>query len=248
MQGSVEPLWAPYLQRYAGGEWRAPIFRDMVLADARALEDERGKLSFLDIGCGGGFDGDARLQHSLARVAGQYIGVEPDAAIDVGDMFSATHRCFFEDAQIEGDSIDMAFAVMVLEHFENPQAFWEKVHKVLRKGGVFWGFTVDARHWFVSASLLTEKLRIKDMYLNMLHGKRGEERYENYEVYYRTNTPEQIQGLTQSFSSTTILNFRKVGQLDYYFPQSLKWLGRTVDRIALRMDWPGSVMAVRVEK
>jgi len=248
MHGNVEPLWAPYLQRYASGEWRAPIFRDMVLADARALEHGRGKLSFLDIGCGGGFDGDARLQHSLARVAGEYIGVEPDEAIEVGDMFSATHRCFFEDADIADGSIDMAFAVMVLEHFENPEAFWEKVHKVLRKGGVFWGFTVDARHWFVSASLLTEKLRVKDMYLNLLHGKRGEERYENYEVYYRTNTPEQIQGLTQAFASTTVLNFRKVGQLDYYFPRSMRWLGRSVDRLALRMGWPGSVMAVRVEK
>ena len=248
MQVRAEPQWEPFLRRYTDGEWRAPIFRDMLLADAKALEKDRGGLTFLDIGCGGGFDGDGELQASIAQVAGQYIGIEPDTAIEIGSMFSSSYRCSFEDAPIEDNSIDLAFAVMVLEHFDNPQVFWDKVHKVLRKGGVFWGFTVDARHWFVSASVLTEKLHVKDMYLDMLHGKRGEERYENYGVFYRTNTPEQIEGLTNSFASTTVLNFYRVGQLDYYFPSSLQWMGRAVDRFAARMGWPGSLLAVRVEK
>ena len=240
--------WIPYLQRYRDGEWRAPIFRDMVLADAEALKQKDGELTLLDIGCGGGFDSDAKLQNSIARVATQYIGIEPDTDIVLGSIFSSTHRCTFENAQIAQESIDMAFAVMVLEHFEKPQIFWNKVHSILKKGGVFWGFTVDARHWFVFFSLLTEKLGIKDWYLNELHGKRGEDRYENYGVYYRSNTPRQIHKFTSDFGSRNFLNFYRVGQMDYYFPKQFRWVGRLFDRMAIRMGLPGSIMAVRIEK
>jgi SAM-dependent methyltransferase len=248
MQNHCDAKWAPYLQRYAEGEWRATIFRDMILCDARKLSQERDDLSFLDIGCGGGFDADPKLQRSIARAAGKYIGIEPDKDIELSPIFHSVHRCRLEDAHLDPDSVDIAFAVMVLEHSDKPDLFWRKVHKVLRRGGVFWGFTVDARHWFVTASLLTERLHIKDLYLNMLLGKRGEERYENYGVFYRSNTPKQIQKMTKAFSSITILNFHRVGQIDDYIPKKLRWLSRAVDRYAIRTGRPGSLMAVRAEK
>lgn len=242
------PQWSAYTERYSSGEWRAPIFRDLILADARAMKDRQGELTLLDIGCGCGFDGDARLQHSLADAADRYIGVEPDQAVELSNIFTSAHRCRFEDAPVEDASIDIAFAVMVLEHIGDPAAFWGKVHRVLRKGGCFWGLTVDARHWFVLMSVLMEKLRIKDNYLNRLHGKRGEERYENYDVFYRANTPAQIARFTSNFSASTVLNFRRVGQLDFYIPAPLRWLGHSLDNLAIHARLPGAVMAVRVEK
>lgn len=248
MSNSVRQAWAPYLQRYGNGEWRAPIFRDMILSDARRLAKERKNLTFLDIGCGGGFDSEPELQQSIASFAGQYIGIEPDTEIKLGNIFSATHRCFFEEASIEPCSVDIAFSVMVLEHIEFPEKFWRKVHEVLRPGGIFWGFTVDARHWFVSASVMSEKLHIKDWYLDRLHGKRGEQRYENYGVYYRSNTPQQIEKVTEMFASRTILNFNREGQMDFYIPKNLRGIGRALDRFALRMGWPGNLLSVRVEK
>lgn len=244
----TEQQWLSYLQRYMNGECRAPIFRDMILADLSSLEKKNGKLSLLDIGCGGGFDSDARLQRSLSQVAGQYIGIEPDQEIELGSIFNKTYRCLFENSPIEQDSIDIAFAVMVLEHFERPEIFWDKIYKILKTGGVFWGFTVDARHWFVLASLLTEKLHIKDWYLNKLHGKRGEDRYENYGVFYRNNTPRQIEKFTTSFKSRTFLNFYRIGQTDYYFPRKLRWIGRIFDWAAIQIGFPGSILAVRIEK
>lgn len=240
--------WAPYLQRYASGEWRAPIFRDLILADARALQANRETLTLLDIGCGKGFDGSTKLQQSLAEVATQYIGVEPDPAVELQANFTAIHRCFFEDAPIEDESVDIAFAVMVLEHIPDPRKFWDKIHRVLRKGGCFWGLTVDARHWFVLTSALMEKLRLKDLYLDKLHGKRGEARYENYPAFYRINTPRQILKFTSGFSTTNILNFNRTGQMDFYIPEKLRWLGRSLDNLSMRAGWPGSVMAMRVEK
>lgn len=244
---NLDSEWSLYLRRYSRGEWRAPIFRDLILADAHKLAQDRG-LVLLDIGCGGGFDGDAKIQASLAEVASQYIGIEPDIDIELGAIFTTVYRCRFEDAPIPPASVHMAFAVMVLEHFADPQVFWGKVHMLLRPGGVFWGFTVDARHWFMAASLLTERLHIKDWYLHLLHGTRGQDRYQNYAVYYRSNTPEQIERMTQSFRARTILNFHRVGQLDFYFPTGFRWLGRSLDRLAIRRGWPGSIMAVRVAK
>lgn len=248
MQNQFNLEWAPFLQRYADGEWRAPIFRDMILSDALKLAKKRKDLSFLDIGCGGGFDSDPKIQQSIVQAAANYIGIEPDEDIKLSDIFSSVHRCFFDDAPIKSDSIDIAFSVMVLEHLENPEVFWRKIHHILRPGGVFWGFTVEARHWFVWASLLTERLHIKDIYLNMLHGKRGEKRYENYGVFYRSNTPKQIEKMTNAFASRTILNFNKVGEMDYYIPEKLRWVSRTFDRYTIRRGWPGSIIAVRVEK
>lgn len=249
-QGKVSAIgndWSSYIQRYIKGEWRATIFHDLILADATKLKNEQG-LVLLDIGCGGGFDSDSKLQASLAGVASEYIGIEPDPGISLGEYFSSEFRCLFDDAPIPPDSVDIAFAVMVLEHFAEPQMFWDKIYQILKPGGVFWGFTVDARHWFVAASLLAEKLNIKEVYLNMLHGKRGEERYENYPVYYRSNTPKQVQKYTQTYRTTDILNFHRVGQLDYYMPTKVRWLGRVLDRMVIRYGLPGSVIAVRVEK
>ncbi len=247
-ENDISSEFAHYLQRYSRGEWRATIFRDLILADAKKFLQKQNELILLDIGCGSGFDCDAKLQNQLAEVASQYIGVEPDTDIQLEDIFTTAYRCRFEDAPIPPASVDIAFTVMVLEHFDDPKLFWDKLHLALRPSGVFWGFTVDARHLFVSASLLAEKLYIKNLYLNMLHGKRGEERYENYKVYYRSNTPVEIEQMTKSFHTRSLLNFQRLGQLDHYFPVGLRWIGRSYDRIAIRMGWPGSILAVRLEK
>ncbi len=237
--------WAPYVERYRRGEWRDRILHDLILADAQQRGDD---LTFLDIGCGRGFGGDLGLQRSLARVAGRYLGIEPDPEIDPGAHVSERYCCRFEEAPLEAGSIDVAFANMVLEHLPQPGPFWDKLWEVLRVGGVFWGLTMDARHWFCHASLWAERLHVKDVYLTALRGKRGAQRYENYPVYYRSNTPRQIQRYTQRFRACEFLSFARVGQCSYYLPRLLQPLANWLDRQALRRGRPGSVLAVRVEK
>ena len=180
--------WKPYIDRYRGGEWRDRIFRDMVLADASKLGD---RPTILDIGCGKGLDGSIPLQRSIAEVAGRFIGVEPDLEIPLGDHFTETFRCPFEDAPLPPGSVQLAFSVMVLEHLPAPERFWSKLHETLCDGGVFWGLTVDA-HPFCKASLWAERLRIKEYYFRIVSGRRGVDRYENYRVFYRSNTPKCI--------------------------------------------------------
>jgi SAM-dependent methyltransferase len=240
--------WAPYIGRYRSGEWRSPIFRDMVLADARRLGPGP---AILDIGCGEGLDGSVELQHSIATVAGRFIGIEPDPTIKLADHFTETHRCPFEQAPMEAGSIDLSYAVMVLEHLPRPQFFWDRLFEVLADGGVFWGLTVDARHPFARFSLWADRLKIKDVYLDFVLGRVSVSesgRYKNYPTYYRTNTPAQISQLTRAFRSSEYINFSRVGQWSPYLPRPLRSIVNKIDGLCVRRRRPGTLLAVRVVK
>lgn len=214
----------------------------------RAIADAPGRPRVLDIGCGQGFDDDLRLQRSIAAAAGTYVGIEPDLEVPLAPYFNETHRCPFEDAPLNPNSIHVAFAVMVLEHLADPARFWSRVHEVLAAGGVFLGFTMDARHWFCTASALAARLRLKDRYLDLLLGRRREGRYANYPVHYRTNTPDQVRHYASAFSSCEVVSFSKVGECDYYLPRVLRPAGRAIDRRAIRRGKPGSVLVVHAVK
>lgn len=232
------------VQRYKNGEWRAKVFRDLILDDVHRFQPAP---IMLDIGCGAGFDGSTKIQAELAAVSKAYIAVEPDESVQVSGFVDRCHRSFFENADLECHSIDIAFCVMVLEHVSDPRRFWRKLGEVLKPGGVFWGFTVDRRHFFSYVSTLMERLRIKDWFLERLRGRRGFERYQNYNTYYRANTPGQIRKLVPGHFSCDFLSFSKVGQLDYYVPQLLRPVAHVTDRIQMAARLPGSLLAVRLE-
>lgn len=235
------------LARYRRGEWRTPIFRDLVLADVDRLDPEVPS-TLLDIGCGAGFDSDAASQAALAARCHTYVGIEPDLDININPVVTVVHRCTLEEAPVTPDSIDVAFSVMVVEHLEHPQRFWDAAYRALKPGGVCWAFSVDARHPFVPLSLLLERLRIKDLYLDWLLGKRGQQRYENYPVFYRSNSERAARRLTKNFRDVQVINFRRMGQLDDYLPRKLRWIARVYDRFALLTGLPGIHLAIRAQK
>ena len=71
--------YEPFLQRYRDGEWRAKVFRDLILNEIDKLKTAP---VILDIGCGSGFDGSEKIQGELAERSEEYIGVEPDEQIE----------------------------------------------------------------------------------------------------------------------------------------------------------------------
>jgi SAM-dependent methyltransferase len=241
----LDLAFAAALQRYRAGTCRDRILYDFILADAERLGRH---LTFLDIGCGKGFDTDVPLQRSLVRAAERYIGIEPDCSVTPGDYIPDIHRCLFEQADLPGSSVDVAFAIMVLEHLRDPQPFWDRLHHVLVPGGVFWALTVDARHWFARASTWSERLRLKEWYLSWLLGQRGRQRYENYPVYYRCNTPQRVEQFAGAFSSVRCLNLSRVGQCDELLPKLLRPLSRRLEQRAIRRGKPGTLLAVRAVK
>ena len=247
MGKNQESKWKSYTERYKKGGSRAKIFRDLIIQDMMELNKNSDSV-VLDIGCGRGIDGDYEVQKSLSNYAKEYIGLEPDSDIQLGDFFNKEYRTILENAPIEKNYVDVAFAFMVLEHIKEPKIFLNKIYNILKPGGVFWGYTVDARHWFALGSMLTERLNIKETYMKLLHGERSKDRYENYEVHYNLNKPSQIYELTKKFSVTEILNFYQPGLIDYYFPRKLKWIGRLLDRMFHFFGIPSSTIAVRIKK
>ncbi len=246
IDGSDPDRWNDHLSRYRAGEWRARIFRDLILTDIRRSNPGP---TILDIGCGDGLDGSLPLEQSIAEKAGQFIGIEPDPSVGLGDHFTETHRCLFEECPLESGSVNIAYAVMVLEHLPHPQAFWDKLHHVLTDGGVFWGMTVDARHLFCRLSLWTGRLRIKDLYLNRVLGETpGEGRYRNYPTYYHSNTPPHIARLARKFRECECMNFSRIGQWEYYLPRSLRPLAAWIDERDIRTGRPGTLLIVRAQK
>jgi SAM-dependent methyltransferase len=235
--------WEVYLQRYRAGEWRDRIFHDLILADVHKLGP---RPTILDIGSGDGFDGDVPLQRSIARACGRFIGIEPDPAVSLGDYFTETHRCLFEDAPLAAGSVDLAYAVMVLEHLPCPGVFWDKLHQVLADDGIFWGLTIDARHLFSRISLWGDRLGFKNFYLDRVFGLSPDQgRYKNYPTYYRTNTPRQIAQYAAAFRSCECINFSRVGQWSSYLPRSLKAVADRIDRHSIRRGWPGTLLITR---
>ncbi|QDT73350.1 class I SAM-dependent methyltransferase [Lacipirellula limnantheis] len=241
----VEPDQVRCAIRFRSGEWRATIFRDLVVNEIRRAGHTA---SVLDIGCGHGFDGDKELQDQIGREACQFIGVEPDPDIEVNGRFGVVHRHILEESPIRAESIDVAYATMVLEHLSRPAVFFDTVERILRPGGVFWGFTVDRRHYFCAGSRFLESIQLKDAYLNWFGGRRGVERYENYPTYYRCNSPSQLAGLTRKFSSVSVFSLSRPGQIQSYVPRPFRPLINVLDWITDLCELPGHVLVLRCQK
>src|SRR5215469_9905227 len=139
--------WGIWLARLRTTEWRTPIFFEIV---SREISTRTGvtRPTVLDIGCGLGFDTEVRYQQALSTQAGRFIGIEPDPAIDPPKLFSEVYHTTLEEAPIAPGSVDVAYAVMVLEHVADPVAFWSRLHEILAPGGVFVAFSVNGAHWF----------------------------------------------------------------------------------------------------
>lgn len=234
-----------YLRRYESAEWRAQIFADMVIDDLRELGP---RCTVVDIGCGAGFDDSREIQRRIAAHAGTYIGVEPDVTMAVGPHFSTVHRCAFEAAPIPPASVDLAFCVMVTEHIDKPADFMARLADVLRDGGVFWAFTIDLRHWSAWSSLLMEKSGAKDAYLDLLHGRRGIDRYCNYPVQYRLNTPRQVRKYASGLLNAEFLSLTRIGAEDGNVPRWLRPLNHFVDHVLQFVGAPGSNLAYRLTR
>jgi SAM-dependent methyltransferase len=225
---------------------KAEFFYQLVMDEIDRRPEKA--LTILDIGCGGGFHHRDDLQANIGARSSMFIGIEPDPEAKIIPNFNKVHHGMFHKTPIEDKSVQLGYAVMVLEHVQVPSEFFAELDRVLAPGGVFLGFTVDARHWFAAASSLLEKSGLKEGYLRFLQGRRGIERYENFPTAYRCNKPRDLEREVPKAFKVETLSLHKVGQLDFYFPRWLQPLSRVVDRITMACNLPGSCLVVRIER
>ena len=84
--------------------------------------------------------------------------------------------------------------------------------------------------------------------LDLLQGNRGTERYEDYPVYYRTNTVRQIRRHAREFRAIRTDLFGPAGNVASYAPRPLQPIVRAVDSLTYRLLGQSINIAIRAER
>lgn len=234
------------LRQLTTDAWRTPVFSALILEDLGRMARP---LVTLEIGCGLSFDGDQRIQRELAAAADLCIGVEPDGTVEPQPVFGQVFGTTLENADIEPGSVDLAYSVMVMEHVDNPRTFMEAIHTVLKPGGVYWGFTIDRRHWYSHIADLLSKTGLKSAYLDWLYGRQSQgERYLDYPTAYKLNAPGDFKPFEALFSDISVWNTGATDSVALYAPQPLRRAVRAVENWRVGRGGARSELAVRLVK
>ena len=245
------PQWKIYENIYNSREqWRDSLFKNMI-QDAMLLFD---KPTVLDIGCGRGLDGSVSLQSEIASAAdhpsgiGQMWGCEPDTSIQSGVYFHQVFPNTLEESIIPQNSVHVAYSSFVIEHIYDPAGFFNKIHECLVEGGIFLGITDYRWSFFSTMSQVMEWTKLKELYLNRLRGKRGEDRYENYPTYYRANTVGAVKRYAPLFRKHHFAYWHRYGEIDHYLPKVLRPLGWGVDALSMAGIIPRQIFIMGLQK
>ena len=232
------------LKRLDGDEWRTPVYYELITGE---FEQFPKPITVLEIGCGRGFDNNVRLQHKMAAEVDKFVGIEPDLSVDPQPIFSDVVRRNLEDSGIEESSIDIAYSIMVMEHVEEPDAFMKALSHVLKPGGVYWGISVDSRHWFTAVANAMSRVRLKSLYLSLLHGSsRGQGRYLDYPTAYKLNTPENIAAYSDLFKSIDVWNVGPVSSAGLYAPQFFRFVVDALEKRRIARGQPRTDLVTRI--
>jgi SAM-dependent methyltransferase len=151
----------------------------------------------LDIGCGRGTQGEdpVRVRRDLRILRGhchEVIGIDvDDAAAD--NPYVDAFRPIREDGSwpVEDASVDLAVADFVVEHVDDPDAFFGEAARVLRPGGHLCIRTVNARSYLGLASRLVPNA-LHTSVLRRTHGSRPDQ--DVFPTLYRCNTVRALSG------------------------------------------------------
>lgn len=168
---------------------RAKLLIRMILHE---LRDRPSPTRVLDIGAGEGIAQSITYQRVVAQHCDELWGVEPDESIERTDnVFHNYQHALLETADLPESYFDVAYAFMVMEHVQDPDAFLSAMARCLKPGGVFIFMTPNKKHYFSILTSLLKTLRVEEFLLRVLRGKSEVEDY-HYPVAYKCNTPKQI--------------------------------------------------------
>ena len=150
----------------------------------------------LDVGAGRG--GVLELIWDQVRLA---VGVDPDRASLV------ERRAPLPVAQALGDclplvdaSFDLALAIWVFEHLEQPARMMDEVARVLRPGGRLIFLTPNRRHPLIMANRLSQLL--PELQRRLVPAVYGREADDTFRVHYRANAEADIAALAHGAGLT----------------------------------------------
>ena len=151
----------------------------------------------LDVGCGRGRQNDpCEYHHRLMRLADRcraFIGIDVDPAAEANPYVSEFRLIDDVDRwPIDDASVDLVVSDYVLEHVEDPDAFFSEVTRVLRPGGTFCARTPNKRGYVGTISRLIPD-RLHASITGRVQVTREAE--DVFPTYYRANTPGAVRRL-----------------------------------------------------
>ncbi len=137
----------------------------------------------LDVGCGRGRHADGQrpaIQRRLRRLDGlceRVIGIDLDPAARVNPLIDE-FRLIEPGAPwpLADASVDLAISDYVLEHVEDPEAFFAECRRVIRPGGYLCMRTTNAMSYFGLAARLTpERVHARIVQRTYVHPRQEED-------------------------------------------------------------------------
>jgi 2-polyprenyl-3-methyl-5-hydroxy-6-metoxy-1,4-benzoquinol methylase len=199
-------------------------FKDLLRSE---VAKRNRSATVLDVGCGSGIGRESTTQEWIATQVGQLWGVEPDQEIEIPKCFSQVWRSNLEDANIPSQSVDLAYAFMVLEHVEQVDAFMKRLSDCLKPGGVFLAATINAKCFFARIARITGRIGLQEAVLSVARPQALKDYH--YPAVYRMNTRQAWSQLKQKYGFSG-LDTLVIDSDEWfaYFPRSVRWSAHVV--------------------
>lgn len=189
-----------------------------------------GALRVLDMGAG---DGAEEYSPFFAALASEYVGVDPDHDIDDNEWLGQKYQMTAEEFAVEhlqrveaGDDelFDLATAIYVWEHLEDPGSFLSAVQKVLKPGGTLICITPNGLHPFGLASKVLAKFDLTDQVLRKL--RPDEIDHYHFPVVATRNSVWGVRSAAEEagFRTVDIIRHDEPGVFVPYLPDRLHFL------------------------
>lgn len=185
----------------------------------------------LDIGAGVSRSGALT---PLTRKSVHLVGVDPDGAIELNGALHERHLTSLEQfARDHPGEFDAAFAVYVLEHVADPEAFVAACARVLKPGGAFYALTPNVRQYFGATTWALSRLGLSDWVLERLKGHE-EVHDHHFPPQYRLNSMRTLRRRleTAGFSEVEFRCYDDTPRYGWYLPAGLRWVAPAYTRFA----------------
>lgn len=168
------------------------------------------------------------------------VAIDPDPA--VLDNPVADERVVADAEGYAASSpqpFDLAFAVYVLEHVTDPQAFVDACARLLRPGGSFFALTLNIQHYFGATTWALSRLHVEEQVLHRLHAE-APHAHHHCRTEYRLNSVRALVRAAEGagFSAVEIRCFEAPTNYAWYLPRGTGWIAPMWTRAVYRAGLP----------
>ncbi len=126
------------------------------------------------------------------------------------------------------DNFDLVASIMVMEHVEDPQAYFAEVFRVLRPGGCFIGQSVSGNHYVTWLRRLIGVLphRFNQWLVKKLYGRAE---IDTFPAHYRLNRRSDIESARGGLEMQQMTHYADAGYFRFFRP--VQWSAILLDRL-----------------